>query len=423
MLCIRSAFVASSLLLLCSLAPAMAGVDSAATQAPDPSAVSVPSQATTSVSETATSNPPTEDTLDEDGEYKLTDEQMSKMAAYQTANAAYQHDLARDLRESGVPRDWALASQLWPIDSSDASASSQARELLLDNAAAAAPDDGLVQWLWANSTFRPDGTCGSGGLKPERVESLLAREPDNAAVWLMALHLAVAVNDEGAIDAALVRIAGARRIDTHFVELVQAWRVVNAKRAQSPELWAPLNAIDRSDALAPSSLSAQEQEESRITAFAFIHAGGAPSSQGGPDLVKVCNVAKDKTGNWQRFSVCGDAARTLTRAGDLLTRLLGYDALRVSAQQTPEDASDERQMRWIWQQASQIQMQASQADGGRVLLTFWRDWLNGSNEVDLLTQQLRRAGVPLVPPPMWKASTPRSQPSDEDSDDEATIVD
>jgi len=83
--------------------------------------------------------------------------------------------LYRKLRESAEPRDWMLASQLLSQSMSltdiDPEFSFTRRAELLRNAAAAAPDDALVQWVAMTAMPGAGGGCAA----PQTLPANLAR--------------------------------------------------------------------------------------------------------------------------------------------------------------------------------------------------------------------------------------------------------
>jgi len=91
----------------------------------------------------------------------MTPEQQASLAAV----ARYQRGLEDFLRASASPRDWALSATVMHSDerSDGPLPSDAARGALLRKAAAAAPTDRLVQWLWA---IAPEELSGCNAASP-----------------------------------------------------------------------------------------------------------------------------------------------------------------------------------------------------------------------------------------------------------------
>ncbi|HET6545809.1 MAG TPA: hypothetical protein VFG55_03590, partial [Rhodanobacteraceae bacterium] len=132
---------------------------------------------------------------------------QARFAAYQT----WQSDLYDALAASAEPLDWALASRLYLADANRTTVPLRpTRDDLLDLAIGRAPDDVFVQWFAA--TDRIGGSaCEARPSADEPLANLKRLESDNAAIWLLALDVAVARHDAAAVDDAVIRMAASTR--------------------------------------------------------------------------------------------------------------------------------------------------------------------------------------------------------------------
>jgi hypothetical protein len=128
----------------------------------------------------------------------------------------YQARLIESLNASANPRDWALAAIMAP--STPGPAHPTERKALLARAAAAAPDDALVQWIAVLQSAAGDDASAQSAY----LTNLKRIEPDNAAVWAQELARAMQRQDRVATDAALKQMATSKRADEHLFELLAA---------------------------------------------------------------------------------------------------------------------------------------------------------------------------------------------------------
>ncbi len=145
--------------------------------------------------------------------------QSNTPAAVNAAEEKYFRDLEQSIRNSTSPRNWALSTQMGlnPTD-----AANREGGALLRKAASAAPQDRLVQWLWANAASEASG-CDKADPCPQRSASFARLAPDNGAAWMAVVSDAWARGDGAATDAALARMAAATRYDEMYVESLIAW--------------------------------------------------------------------------------------------------------------------------------------------------------------------------------------------------------
>lgn len=223
-----------------------------------------------------------------------------------------------ELSQLPSPRDRAMAvlqtQPLVPVDTA-----------LLRQAADAAPDDVLVQWLALHLQAEPDDSCPRGGPDPVLADRLLQLDFDNAAAHFPRLLLAVEAGDAAAIDAGLAAMAAATRFDTYLFDLIgagiQLWRRFPLPPHELP--WTEGEVTDAETAFAGQSLMQ--------AVFAL------PSFM---PLVKLCDASSgDLQVDLRRYAVCGDVGRLMSRSPAWIDRSFGYLVLQKSGQLNEADAA------------------------------------------------------------------------------------
>ncbi len=330
--------------------------------------------------EAATASPPTAS-------------QQADQAAYQ----AYMRDLLHTLRSSTSPRSRALASQLLMVvpaaDGSDPASAEQATSgALLRQAAQAAPDDALVQSLWANVDPRLSG-CDDKNPCPQRADALAKVQPDNAVAWIPVLDAAYQRKDAAGVDAALTNMAQAHVYDDFLGASVKAWMDIYTRH--------------------PLPVPTSDPDAARFSprATALVAATSAAAATTIPPMdatAKSCHRQMHPDAPVTRFRDCAQIGRTLlAHADSLLGRMFGRALLRVSGQATPADVELARTAQW--QQENWMRLSASHADPAS-LDAAAADWAAADDEIQVLQMQFRRAGIPLTPPEGWTARNNRGEP-------------
>lgn len=287
---------------------------------------------------------------------------------------SYLADRYTALSRSERPRDRAMAAllpleQAWPP-----------REFVLMDAAAAAPDDVVVQWIWAQLGTAPAESCANGGRDLQRAARLRQLDPDNAAVRMLWLEQAWNTDDKPAVDAALADMAAAQRFDIHFLDLLEAG-IEGFERYPLPEdLVVPADG-------ALSALPDSARRSSIVHAFAAAQAATLlPSYQ---SLIQACDAGQElAVAAARRLAVCADIARLMLRAPTLIDRSVGYALLRKSARITAAEAAALARQNEISQQVGRV-FAAHDPEASTLFLDAYR---SSRDEVTAMEAVLRRFG-------------------------------
>jgi len=295
---------------------------------------------------------------------------------------AYRHDLALKLQKSPSPRDWALASQLLETRP-DTGASLRERGLILQKAARAAPQDRLVQTLWANIPLQ-DQRCRVGQRCADQRAALARLEPDNGAAWVST----IGNGDSRGTEAALRRMAGAERYNEHLGQAIAAWRDVFRRYPPPLPDVHPLDGSDASNAIG----------DQLDLIFDEAATTAVPSTA---SLFDACRKASHPNAAAKRFETCGKIARLMMgRAQTLIGRLSGVALLRASHAGTKADIDMVRAVTWQYEQYLKIEP----ATGSNAVAK--QNYLNlvqaTDSEMQAIQYELRIWGVPLTPPNGWK---------------------
>jgi len=295
---------------------------------------------------------------------------------------AYRQHLALTLQKSPSPRDWALAAQLLDTQSGDGGALRE-RGLILQKAARAAPQDRLVQTLWANTPL-PDQRCRATQRCVDRRAALARLEPDNGAAWVSTIRK----DDPRGTEAALRRIAGAERYNEHLGQAVAAWRDVF--RRYPP----PLPAVHPTDGADASAASGDQLD------LIFDEAATTAVPQTAL-LFDACRTTSNPKADSKRFATCGRIARLMMgRSQTLIGRLSGVSLLRVSHAGTKADIDMVRAVTWQYEQYLKIE---PATDSNAVAKQNYVNLIQTTDsEIQAIQYQLRIFGIPLTPPNGWK---------------------
>ncbi|MBS0193801.1 MAG: hypothetical protein JSR34_06110 [Proteobacteria bacterium] len=296
-----------------------------------------------------------------------------------SASLDYRHDLALALQKSAAPRDWALGAQLL-ASRPPSDAFLRERLTILRRAAHAAPDDRLVQSLWANIGI--DGSC-----KPRMAcgdPAALARlEPENAAAWLpVAVHAARSGNAR-ATDAALARMAATGRYNEHFGQAIAAWREL-FQRHPPASLHTGMAAID----------------DGHVLELAY-DAATATALPPNDALVDACSKTRHPHAGARRFADCARLGRVLMdRAQTLPGRVLGVALLRASRDGGKGDVERIRTVTWQAEQMARVDA-ALETDA-----VARQNYLNmiqsGYSQMPAVSYELAISGYAPTPPADWK---------------------
>jgi len=295
---------------------------------------------------------------------------------------AYRHNLAETLQKSSSPRDWALGSQLLSTHP-DNDAALRERGLILQKAAWAAPQDRLVQTLWANASLQ-DQRCRAMQRCADRRAALARLEPDNGAAWVSTIRK----GDPRSTETALRRIAGAERYNEHLGRAIAAWRDVFRRYPPPLPVVHPLDGADASTAIGDQlDLIFDEAATTAIPPTA--------------SLFDACRKTSHPSTSAKRFETCGKIARLMMgRSQTLIGRLSGVALLRASHAGTKADIDMVRAVTWQYEQYLKIDSATSSNAVAK------QNYLNliqtTDSEMQAIQYQLRISGIPLTPPNDWK---------------------
>jgi hypothetical protein len=309
----------------------------------------------------------------------------------------YSRRLSVALDNSNSPRDWALqARNVW-LDADAAEVSRAGGHVdMLRKAAQAAPNDRLVQWLWANAEPARSG-CDAAHPCPERAAALARLEPDNAAAWIPVLDEAARVGDVAGVDAALARMAAATRHDDLFVETALAWEALY-RRYPLPEDMARHAAGEATPA---STRSAAGAAPALAIIAAIARAAAMPLSA---QAIRACDRDKNPQAPVARFENCGRIGRLMLGTGNtVIARRFGAAYLRRSRTTAAADLAAERVLEWRLRQSLSLarQFESDPAEMQR----YFADLASTGSEVAAQELYLQRAGIALTPPADWQPRT------------------
>jgi hypothetical protein len=222
------------------------------------------------------------------------------VAAAEKLWRAYQASIFQELSASPDPHDWALAT-LVHVDFEYETDTSE-RNSLITRAAAALPDDALVQWiaLQAGQDKTASPTADAA------LRALQKLEPDNAAVWNQELVRAMKSKSVAAQDAALVRTATSTKFDTHLAESLK--RLLDTyHRHPVPDEYVHL--VSRSNP------GLAGQDMANFAAAMTTYAMSLPAFQ---HLVNACRLNPATGENASRASDCAAIGRSMATRGDTL---------------------------------------------------------------------------------------------------------
>lgn len=286
--------------------------------------------------------------------------------------------LQAKVERDGTPRERALVSQI----SKGTDEAERARGgSVLRAAAAAAPADLLVQWLWATSPLEP-ADCASDIACAERAWAAARLAPDNAAAWAPVLSQAVNAKDSQATRAALERMANATYYAEPFAEVVDAWRDLLHRHPLPPSFYAQPSPY-------PSKRVASREELDAIAAVAFTAAMVSPIH----GLSTYCNAEAASPPPAEDLALCRRAAALMLEAPTISQRSMGTGLLRRAG--GPDGAGFQRQQ--LWRVSELVDMERD----GRGMLQYFDDLVSTGSEIRAMELALQRAGKPLTPPADW----------------------
>jgi hypothetical protein len=303
--------------------------------------------------------------------------------------ADYQATVVEPLGRSADPRDWALAAVVGQIRYTMTPAAVRVRLASgLARAAAAAPDDALVQWLAMTMTDE------DGGKRAAR-QKLQQRDSRNVAVWLADLDEAVLANNASAVDVALTKMAASDRIDGHFADLVHALTLAYRR------VPAPLSLF----AAWPDDEAAQLREVLPLS-VAIVHAN-AIAIPGFQNLLNACRVNAATGQNSQRAGDCATIGRMLVSRGDtLVANRIGSSLLRVSRAFSDSDVEAARALDWTMASYAPLASEPPTEHSVERMQRYVDDWIETGREIEAMRRALAREHLASTRPAGWDGPYP-----------------
>lgn len=385
-------------LFVCGLAAASAASAALAAPGIDGGSASVTPQAIAQPMQAAT-QPATRGLGDGWGKDTSANAPDSQIAEQSRKSAELWQRLITLLAPSASPRDQALRATLMgfhvvppaqagPPESSGA---------ILRRAAQAGASDGVVQWLWATASDA-DAGCTMASPCPGREGALARIDPENAAAWLPIFDRAWADDDSAGADAALARMADARRFDVFFIEESVAWTELLGR---FPEIQARLVEL-----FSTTSSVADPEVAAIISGIAFSAAKAIP---GLLSLSHACDRGKEPQAEPIRFERCASIGRTMAQRGTSLSaQMIGLAVIRRTGQWSAQDSAMERELRWRQQQG--LAAIPSQTDSAG-FKQYFSDLQSTGNESQAFNRAMARKGIAATPPGGWDPSAESTTPA------------
>jgi len=274
------------------------------------------------------------------------------------------------LATSPNPRDWMLSASMLAVPSSAESVATLAK------AAAAAPDDVLVQWIAATSGNEAAATA------------LPRLQPDNGASWLPILDLVIKRGDEAAIDAALAGFSASTRFDDHYAQTLHAEQAA-LTRAPDAMLCSSDKVCDRAQA-------------EFVFAMAFTAASVFPA------VMPILTYCKATPAASLRRHQCETGGRNMLENGETqVSSSMGFALLRGLNALTPADEELRRQQDWLRDVTMPLHRDFDPGAPG--FAAFVADWTTLDSEFEVMRRLAQRAGQPLTPPVGWVSPGQRAR--------------
>jgi hypothetical protein len=316
-------------------------------------------------------------------------------AGPQAVGLNYARRLNLAMRNSASPREVALSTQMldpdWESSSTEVLQAKSGERLR--KAAAGAPGDAVVQYLWSHAGPDGDG-CDEENPCPDRRMALARVQPENGAAWLPLIGVAEKARDWQALDAALSKLAASERFDDMYVEAWVAWRDV---LRHVPLTEAEFRVAAAGAGFSGRAWSREDIQMSMATANAAAIAIGA----GLQNLVHACDRTRYPDASPQRFEDCARAGRMMARTGtSMISEAIGHALVRRAGMQSDADREAERAFKWRRERLVDGYPR-SEADAAEWRLYF-SDLVATKRESRAQELMLARLGIPLQPPADWQ---------------------
>ncbi|HEX7917061.1 hypothetical protein [Rudaea sp.] len=300
--------------------------------------------------------------------------------------------IATKLNASQNPRDWAVATL---FERGSAYRQSPERIAKLERAMEKS-NDPLVYWIALHDSHKswiddaPEDTA---------MRALPRLEPDNIAVWIEPLAVAVKRKDEAATAAVLAKMAAAARYDAHAVPILAAMLAAYQGAPVSKEYL-------RTGAELVVHLDARNAPYYLTQRRGLLGGGTAPNAglPGLRDLFEACRDGMRPNFNAVRTMLCTHIARTLTRHSTTFNESdSGFYLLRELNTYDADDLIQARRHRWLFENPRGVTADAFLRPDAAAAQRYVDDLIHADSETTALRQALVRAGKPPEPPDDWPA--------------------
>jgi len=295
----------------------------------------------------------------------------------------YHAKLVRTLSESADPRDWALASLIGGEDKPGAVS-------LSARAAAAAPNDALVQWI---ALTRSDDDASANTHGESAAARLQAIEPGNVNVWMYPLIRASRQHEEVAVDEAMQHMARSTYTDEHWYDAQKALIRV-FQQHPLPDAYFKTASSMASDPAMP---MLTPESAPYVGSLAITAAMNLPAYQ---SLVNACKPRTDFQPSAARIGSCEEIGRVMaTKGSTLIANRIGFALLRVSRTYTDDDVRIARSQDWIWEKSAALS--TAEHLSAAKLIARTDDQNTAGNELEAMRRELVRANISAYPPADW----------------------
>ena len=254
---------------------------------------------------------------------------------------------------------------------------------LLKRAQSIGENSAMVWWATAAAECRAAAKTCPETATLQKLESV---DPENAAVWMLAMWHAQQANDAPAARAALASAAQAKRYNDFFGALVSAVYVAQDVLPMSNDL---LNATGADASVAGYRL---------VTAANLVL--GKAASPGGRALAQACHGAD--AADAALVADCVAVARKMELSGSLFAQNAGLALREELLPAGPErDALQARKLKLAWQMERMSELAASLATDMRVTRTYTQELAASGDESAAVAAVLRSKGIGLEPPAGW----------------------
>lgn len=312
--------------------------------------------------------------------------------------------LLSSLQTSTMPRDWAMAG--WLLDS-------EKGEGPILRAREAVPEDELIRWIAVDRTrvhavpVMINGVVSGDMLQYNELDGSALKqlqrvEPDNAALWLMALRDAVDRHDEIATDVAMARLASSTYYDDHAAELLKAQLALFRSHPLPAAFFAAVAKLDpgwRVNGVFNKDAAPYYQNRYPFSDISIADPFFMLTDAGMHELYVVCVQQPGRSA--ARKDACVKIGRLLAeRSRRVGVSSDGSMLLNDMNQFDDDDVVRARHQAWISTEFRKIH--PHQGRGNRPFvqdnIAFVNDWIQSSDEFEAMRRAVIRAGKPLQPP-------------------------